>query len=157
LYTYKFLLCIAHALATQSSEDTHKCFRPLFLLYLAPPDIGSDERQHVGEIVCNNKIRKLTVCVFRWTYICNDKNNCTSCCVILCECLPVHPPKYLTLRQIRTPASLRSDVEGRLHCCRARFKDRRAPYYTFCALQGVEIGHKGYCTLSYLIHSLHGA
>jgi hypothetical protein len=57
----------------QSIEDMHKCFRACFLLCLALPDIGSDERQHGGEIVCNNKLRKLTANAFRWAYthVCN--------------------------------------------------------------------------------------
>jgi len=160
-YEYKLLLCLAHTLATQSSEDTLKCFCAFFLLYLALPDIGLDERQHVGETVCNNKVRKLTVSAFRWTYIHNDKNNCTSCCVVTLWMLTRSSLKIFNfakgLRRVRTPTRLRNDTEGRLRCCRARFKIRRAPHYTFCTLQGVEIGHKGDCTLSYLIHSLHGA
>jgi hypothetical protein len=77
----------------QSIEDKHKCFHACFLLCLALPDIGSDERQHGGEIVCNNKVRKLNASAFRWAYthVCNDKITLLRVMSMRCEFLPVHP------------------------------------------------------------------
>ena len=152
------LLCVTHALATQSSEDMRKYFRACFLLYFAVPDDGSDERKLWGEIVCNNKTGKLTASAFLWTHICNNKITLLR---VVSWILTSSSLKIFNfakgLRQVRTPASLCSDDEGRLRCCWARFKDRRAPHYTLCTLQSMEIGHKGDCTLSYLKHTLHGA